>query len=102
MPMISCMVAIVALAVMPELHVVSLYESKVPVGGKDIPVKAQVVVNRPGRDVTLFLSAYEPCTWQVIVGPDTRLTKVILGGYHQQAAEVPKGVEVVELFYEAR
>ena len=40
-----------------ELHVVAVYESKVRKGGQDIPVKVQVVVNRPGKDITLFLSA---------------------------------------------
>ncbi|MBA4064190.1 MAG: hypothetical protein C0501_10840 [Isosphaera sp.] len=87
----------------PELHVVGLYESYARVaGGGKVSVKAQVAVNRPGKDVTLVLSAYEPVTWQVIVGPNTRLTKVVLCGYHTQAAEVPKGIEVAELFHEGR
>lgn len=86
----------------PELHVVCVHEPRVKVNGMRIDVKVQVVVSRPRKDVTLVLSAYNPCTWDLIVAPNTNLKKVILAGYHKQAAEVPKGVEVVELFYESK
>ena len=85
-----------------ELHVVGLYESTLRVQGQTFQQKAAVLVNCSGKDVTLVLSAYEPVTWQVVVGKGTNLTKVILAGYHTQAVEGPKGVEVVEAFYKGR
>ena len=85
-----------------ELHVVCVHEPRVQKNGQRLDVKVQVVVNRPGKDITLFLSAYNPATWEVVVGPRTNVKKVILGGYHHQAAVVPKGAEVVEMYYEAR
>lgn len=86
-----------------ELHVVCVHEPRLRVNGQWVDVRVQVGVNRPGKDVTLFLSAYNPCTWEVIPGPRTTVKKVILGGYHkQQVFDAPKGAEIVEAYHEAR
>jgi hypothetical protein len=78
-----------------ELHIVGLNEGMTGNG------KAAVRVDRPGKIVTLVLGAYGPVAWDVTVIPQTRLTKVILGGYHKQSVSgLPRGAEVVEAFAE--
>jgi hypothetical protein len=84
-----------------ELHVVSIYQGAPgPAGG---PARvATVVVDRPDKEVTLVLSANEPVTWEVTATAKTKVKKVILAGYHKQSANLPKGAEQVDYFYEGR
>lgn len=74
-----------------ELHCVGIYEGDYGNGPthsyKFHPTgKALVQVDRPGRTVALVLTAYEPTLWTVRVSPGTRVTDVILSGYHEQTA----------------
>lgn len=65
--------------------------------------KAAVKVDRPGKVVTLVVSAYNPVTWEVTASPGTTLKRVIVAGYHRQAVEGRlNGVEVVEAYREGR
>lgn len=87
----------------PEVHVVALHEGNTKTGGMIHGGKAAVRVDRPGKTVTLVLSAYDPVTWEVTVAEKTKLDRVVLCGYHRQAVTgVPAGVEVVEAFHEGR
>src|SRR5262249_39846977 len=63
-----------------ELHVVGICEGFTESGGKIHGGKALVTVNRPGKQVTLVLLTSDPVTWEVTLGKDTKLEKVILGG----------------------
>jgi hypothetical protein len=74
-----------------ELHGVSIYR-----GFYDDPAlehtfavnhplsKAVVKIDRPGKNVVLFLAAYEPTEWDVQVTDETILDGIILGGYFSQ------------------
>lgn len=74
-----------------ELHVIGLSE-----GGS-----ISVLVNRPGKRVTLCLSCYSAAAWNVSVGGGTTLESVILAGYHTQSVSgLSPSVPVVRAFYE--
>ncbi len=61
---------------------------------------ANVIVDRPGKRVTLFLSAYEPVIWHVSATANTTIEKVILAGYYQQVVDgLAPGVPVLTRFY---
>lgn len=82
-----------------EVHAVSVYEGYTRTGNVIHGGKAAVRVERPGKDVTLVLSAYHSVTWDVSVGPKSKLVEVILCGSNPQAAAgVPDGVKVIEAF----
>jgi hypothetical protein len=86
-----------------ELHVVCAHEGYTKTGDMIHGGKAAVKVDRPGKAVTLVVSAYNSITWEVTVTPGTTLKKVIVAGYHRQAAEGQlNGVEVAEAFREGR
>jgi hypothetical protein len=86
-----------------EVHVVGLSEGVTRTGDQIHGGKAAVRVDRPGKTVTLVLTAYDSVTWDVTFTPQTRLGKVILGGYHRQAVrELPRHISVVEAFSENR
>src|SRR5262245_61495435 len=88
-------------AVRSEVHVVSIYEgAKDPAGG-GIRLAA-AMVDRPDVEVTLVLSSYDPVSWHVTATPKTKVKKVILAGYHRQAAAVPQNAPIDQLFYEGR
>ena len=74
-----------------ELHVVALYEGNTKTGDMLHGGKATVRVDRPGKSVTLLVSSYHSVTWEISVAPMTKLVKVIVGGYHEQAAIAPAG-----------
>lgn len=84
-----------------ELHVVGVYSGMTSAGSssRDHELgEAAVLVNRPGRRVTLFLSAYEPVLWHVTATSNTIVEKVFLTGYYrQQITGVAPGTEVVSL-----
>jgi len=82
-----------------ELHVVSIYQGVTRTGNEIHGGRARVTVDRPGAKVTLACAAYERVTWEIALTPDTKLEKVILGGYYPQAVKgVGEEVEVVKAF----
>ncbi len=82
-----------------ELHVVGIYEGFTKTDGKLHGGKARVLLDRPKKSVTLVLVSHTPVTWEVGVGKDTKLDKVILGGGGKSAVKgLPEKVEVVEAF----
>jgi hypothetical protein len=84
-----------------ELHMVCLHTGVTKTDGQIHGGRATVTVNRPGKTVVLFLSAYETVTWKVMPAKDTRIGKIILGGYHEQAiSSLPKDAELLEVNYE--
>jgi len=86
-----------------ELHVVGVYSGITADGGASRdhePDHASILVDRPGRAVTLFLCAYEPVTWHISTSPDTTIEKVIVGGHYEQGVTgLESGVEVVSLWH---
>lgn len=71
-----------------ELHFVSFHIAR-QLGGKQVPrgeteADVKIKVSRPGKRVVLFLSAYDPLSWDLEVAPGTTLAGVILGGYERQ------------------
>ena len=57
-------------------------------------------MDRPGKSVTLFLSAYEPVLWHVRATSNTVIEKVILGGYYQQSVDgIAASVSVLRRAY---
>ena len=79
-----------------ELHVVGLYEGNEKTGNEIHGGRASVTVNRPGRQITLAVTAYEPVTWEIKLGADTTLEKVIVGGLHAQRITLKaENVEIV-------
>ena len=84
-----------------ELHMVCLREGLTKTDGQIHGGRATVTVDRPGKTVVLFLGAYQSVTWKVMPGKDTRIGKVFLGGYHEQAIQdLPKDAELLEVYYE--
>ena len=84
-----------------ELHVVCVYEGNTRTGAAIHGERATVSVERPGKSIVLFLGACSDhsVTWEVIVGKDTKLESVILGGQKKQAVkELPEGTKLVEAF----
>jgi hypothetical protein len=70
----------------PELHLIGVYEPDRAVGTID------VAVDRPGSEVVLVLSSYEPVDWVLSVTPTTNLKEVVLNGYNTHTvAGMPKG-----------
>ncbi|MBV8759106.1 MAG: hypothetical protein JO257_17590 [Deltaproteobacteria bacterium] len=54
-----------------------------------------VTILRPGKHV-LVLTAHDPNTWNIVLGPKTELVHVYAVGYgHQTVTGVPAGVDVV-------
>ena len=43
-----------------------------------------IVVNHTQKQVVLMLGAYEPTIWNISWTPDTKITAIILSGYHKQ------------------
>lgn len=77
-----------------ELHVIGVYE------GTDQTTHGAILVNRPGQNVTLFLSAYDSIDWQITVGAGTVIERVFLSGYYQQSVQgIPAGVPVTRNVY---
>jgi hypothetical protein len=69
-----------------ELHVVGIYSGLYNGGSSPNHERgdASVIVDRPGKSVTLYLSAYEPVLWHVSVASNTIIERVFLAGYYQQ------------------
>ncbi len=64
-----------------ELHVIGVYEPAGHAFQQHVMQDATVRVDRPGHHA-LVLSAYEPVTWHVSVGPGVVLDQVIATGYY--------------------
>jgi hypothetical protein len=81
-----------------ELHVVGIYSGLYQGDSSRNHERgdATVVVDRPGAAVTLYLSAYEPVLWSVVVSPGTILERVFLAGYYQQdITGLPGGTQLI-------
>lgn len=85
-----------------ELHIVGAYEGSYPPGvghggGNHPQGSATVIVNRPGKAVTLVLTAYEPIGWKLQPSENTFIERVILSGYHPQSITArPEGTKVAD------
>lgn len=79
-----------------ELHVVSIYEGFNRSGGVIHGDRAEIVVDRPGRTVSLFLAAFHPMTWLLTVAPGTKVDRVVLGGTKPGAVRgLPPGLPAI-------
>lgn len=87
-----------------ELHVVGVYSGTAADGGTSRNHErgdAAVHVNRPGKRVTLVLSAYEPVLWHVTFGDATVIERIILAGYYRQSVQgVGPEVQITPATYE--
>jgi hypothetical protein len=82
-----------------ELHVVGLCEGFTRSGDTIHGEKALVTVDRPGKRVTLVLTSYSQMTWELTVGKDTTVEKVILCGRKRGAVKgLPEKTELVGVF----
>jgi hypothetical protein len=84
-----------------ELHVVGVYSgmSNGSSSRNNERGDAAVVVNRPGKYVTLVLSSYEPGLWHLTIAEGTTIERLILAGYYEQTVEgLPAGVPVVTAY----
>ena len=80
-----------------ELHVVGIHSGITDTGQQIHGPTASVEVNRPGKLITLVLTAFNSCTWDVTVKGNTKLEKVILGGFNRQAVRgLPSATPVVD------
>jgi hypothetical protein len=83
-----------------ELHIIGCYEGAYPPGvghggGQHPEGAATVRVDRPGKAVTLVLTAYEPVRWTIQPSDATFIERIILAGYHGQTlAKKPAGAAV--------
>jgi hypothetical protein len=83
-----------------EVHAVGIYEGYIKSNGQIHGGRANVIIDRPGKQVILYLSAYEPVTWFIDIKPETSVAKVILGGYGRQVVKgVPEAIPVEMAFY---
>jgi hypothetical protein len=77
-----------------ELHAIGVHSGALNNSG------ATVVVDRPGKSVTLFLSSYNGVFWHVSASSGTTIEKVILGGYYaQQVDGIASNVPIVQATY---
>jgi hypothetical protein len=72
-----------------ELHVVGIYSGTVDGGTSRNHEEGRtaLVVDRPGKLVTLFLSAYEPVRWSITASAGTVIEKVYVSGYYPPTVE---------------
>jgi len=68
----------------PELHVISIERGFKITGDKSNRDRASLTVDRPGKKVILFLSAYYPVNWQIKVTEGTEISEIIFGGNREQ------------------
>lgn len=78
----------VGLADDEELHVVGVYEGRREKDGDSWRGAVPVRIERPGKRVALLLVAYEPVVWQLAVGKDTNLSRVLLAGRNRERSIV--------------
>jgi hypothetical protein len=81
-----------------EFHVVSTSTS----GTSQSPGHVAVSVNRPGKQVILYVNCYNSAVWHITVAPDTIIERVILGGYEPQKVQgLAPEVEVIQAYFTA-
>ena len=89
-----------------ELHVISMYEAKLPGGGQrgfdEHPQGVvDVTVHARPKPVVLYLGSYEPERWDLHLDPDAELAHVYTFGYYEQVVVgAPRGVPITPLGYE--
>ncbi len=72
-----------------EIYVYSQYDGKkmlkdVFLSDEQETFLSEVKIDREGKCVVLFLSAYEPVIWDIYKTPGTDLRAVVVGGYYPQ------------------
>jgi hypothetical protein len=75
-----------------QLHVIGIYEAAQSAGGRAAG-NVDIRVTRPGSSV-LLLSSYEPVHWNILVGPDSFVERVILSGFYAQSVTAPEGTKI--------
>jgi hypothetical protein len=88
-----------------ELHAVGVTSGTSLNGGSPggAAGHASVIVNRPGKRVTLFLSSYGSVIWHVTIADGTTVSSVILGGYYRQfVTGLSSNITVIPAFYDGQ
>ncbi len=84
-----------------ELHLIGIYEGVATSSGANPDGNAAVVVDRPGKRVTLVLNAFDRVTWNLSILSGSTIERVFLCGYHTQTVTgLPAGVPVVPQYYD--
>src|SRR5262245_50517072 len=92
----------VEVALTTELHAVGVYEGYDSESIKKTGPNAKVIVDRPGKGVVLFLGSVEPVTWDLQIGSETTIKRVILGGSSGQSVRgLPSESPVSEAFLDS-
>lgn len=66
----------------PAVHLLGVYDPNSHNAGHP-PEEADVYFDLPGDNI-LALSAYEPTSWRVTLGPGASLSEIVVFGYHEQ------------------
>lgn len=78
----------------PEVTAIGIYQTHGEHSGGDHPMGyADLTVTAPGEQIVV-LSSYEPVTWDLEVGADTTVTRILVYGYHEQLVENADGIDV--------
>ena len=77
-----------AAAAWEELHIVGLYHGVEVTDGLRHGPRADVVINRTNRQVTLVLSSYRPLRWHLEASYGTQIARVVLIGQGAHRSEV--------------
>ncbi|NES75587.1 MULTISPECIES: hypothetical protein [Okeania] len=84
-----------------ELHLVGVYEARSDHHGGYHPTGTiNVKIERKNQPVILALSSYEPVHWNVSLGKEVKLEKVIINGYHDQEISGISGIPIEEFSYQ--
>lgn len=79
-----------------EVQVVGIYEGYTQTGDTIHGDRADVVVDRPGKNVALILSSYNPVRWNVRASPTTTLDVIVTTGHGSERSEVLVNDEKVD------
>lgn len=73
---------IISTPVDAEFIFLSGYEASTRIDGFN---RVQILLDRPGSEVVLILTSYEPVIWELEATPETLVRQVLVGGYHDSA-----------------
>ncbi|MEB3343630.1 hypothetical protein [Okeania sp.] len=84
-----------------ELHLIGVYEASSDHKGRYHPTGIiNVSIERQNQPIILALSSYEPVDWNLSLGKDVKIEKIIINGYHDQKISGVSGIPIEEFSYE--
>lgn len=83
-----------------ELHLIGIYEATNKDSNKPhAHGKIKVNIQRSYKPIILALSAYEPITWEVNLGPGVKVEKIVVNGYYDQTISGVQGIPIENYIY---